>query len=513
MLRSQRGAEVLLLVVALLTLPIPSSSQEERACELLIGYGGPGFLPLVDGGVISFSVGEQLYALSPLNDSRVRLVDPSGREERYFLEDRTRTLLREFARGDGGVWRFVSDDGCEMTLAVSERGSLFYGTITVWRDVRDQLTLSFEGPPYIGFRVEEPTDNRSAIWARPGDEVYFDIGVPFRSVLLYLSYPDPVTIYGEVGYTPFSYTIDPIVGVYRYQRPVNGTVVSLKIPNLGSTGPEGIFPLRYGSYTVRVVGLSPEGQTFFKTFDVEVAPFAFRSPKFSTYKQLSLNEFREGVSLVFLNYETGAMESIHLQVALYDVMVIDQTSGDVIEDYSLNVAGFVDVRDGPVTVLVPQRFNLREMQLEDNALTIKPSLRVGGVDISDVIGEVVVTRNSVTVLKVPMSEVLLRVRLAGYPEPLRAKLSLNGTFSAELNGSARLRIPAFVYNATAETSWGTARRLFDASKEKEVELVVYTPSDFMLALALVAAAQLIAFTVISLRAYRAKGHHRVKSDR
>ncbi|MDW8041841.1 MAG: hypothetical protein RMJ75_03430 [Nitrososphaerota archaeon] len=502
-----------MLTLTLLSLPVTGLSQAEKTCGLLIGYSGNGFLPFVDGGDLSFAVGEQLYVLSPSGGSTVFLTDPQGRKDKYVLTEKAPTLLREFARGDGGVWRLLLDDGCEMTLVVSERGSLLYGVITVEKDTHDQLILNLQGPPYLGFRVEEPADDRSALRAKPGGELLLDVGRPFRFVVLYLLYPDRFTISGKVSGTPFTYTIDPLVGVYRYDRPVRGTVVPVRLPELGRVGQGGIFPLRYGTYSIRLVGATPDGQTFTGTFTVEVAPFEFRVPRLSTYRQLNVNELRDGIRLVYLNYETGTMESINLNLPLYEVKVVDAVTGQTIDYYSFNVEGFVSVRDGAVTVLVPQRFDFREIRQVDDALTVTPSVTVGGIDVSDAIGEVTLYPGRETVLAVPMSEVLLRVRLAGHPDAIKAKLSLNGSLSIELNGAATLRIPAYVYNVTAETQWGTARQLFNASREQEVELVVYTPTDFTLALAFVAAAQLIALAVFSVRVYRARAAHRVKSDR
>ncbi|MCS6788132.1 MAG: hypothetical protein NZ733_02430 [Aigarchaeota archaeon] len=511
MRRSLLGAE-LLIVAVLLSAPLPAASQATEPCALLVGYGGQGFLPFVDGGALNFAVGERLHVLTPAGGATVQLIDPRGRVERYELAGGIQTRLKEFGRGDGGVWRLVSGDRCEMTLTVSERGSVIYGEVVVEKDFRGAIVLSIRGPPYIGFSVEEPRDDRNVLWTRPGGELLLELGRPIRSVVVYLLYPDRVTISGKVGETPFTYTIDPLVGVYRYERPVRGTQVPVRLPELGSVGPGGTFPLRYGTYTLRVMGTAPDGQQFSMTFAVEVAPFAFRAPRLSTYLVTDVDKLREGIRLVFLNYETGTVESIALKVPMYEVVVLDERTGQPIEDYSLSVEGMIGVRDGAATVLLPRSFDLREVQVGEDVLKVKPSLIIEGVNLTGVVREVILRRGEPTVLSVPMSEVQLRVRLAGHQDAIRAKVSLNGSTPLELEGAARIRLPAYLYNATAETPWGRVGGLFDASREREVELVVYAPTDLTLALAFAAAAQLAVLAAISLRAYRAGSRHRVKSE-
>ncbi|MCS7133526.1 MAG: hypothetical protein NZ921_01825 [Candidatus Caldarchaeum sp.] len=107
------------IVVLLLLIAVsPISYVNALTNYWLIGFGGGYMVPLLNGGVLEYGVGESLVVMSVGRDGLVTLVSPAGVVEQIPVKDGSRTVLRKFGMADVGEWTVTVDGTASMKAVV-----------------------------------------------------------------------------------------------------------------------------------------------------------------------------------------------------------------------------------------------------------------------------------------------------------------------------------------------------------------------------------------------------------
>ncbi|MDJ0275158.1 MAG: hypothetical protein QXO17_01980 [Nitrososphaerota archaeon] len=477
---------ILLILLVLPAFPLQVSNAQETF-PLLLGYGGWSYLPFVGGSELVFMAGETLTAFSPSTEVVLKLIPPSGDQVTVTLKPRTRVAVRTFGPQDVGTWFLEDPSGQRMTIRVVDPAAPLFGTLSIERWSEDLVLLRVQGSSAVGFETTERSDADGVPRVLPGQELTVNVPVPLRGAVVYLMYPDRVSLTGTVGGIPFSYSTDAVIARYDFDLPFGMTNFTVRLPLLGTVGPGGTFPMRYGTVLVQVVGISPTGQRVTFTQRIEVSPFGSSVPRLTSTKTVPVVDLLErDLELIYLNYRSGSVERLRFRVPHYGLMVIDARRMSFIEDYSASLRGHVAFRVGIVTYFLPSTIGVPP-QGSSGPLELE-KLRVYGFDVSQLVGEVILRPNEVTIVSVPVSNVDLRVRVAGSDRLLEAQLLVNGSGPIRVPGRTTLRLPSGYYNLTAVTPFGTVSKVVSALSDVSVELVVYSLTEE--ATALLAAALL-----------------------
>ncbi len=494
-----------LLVALLLTAGSLQTSHAQESFPLLLGYGGRSYLPFVGGSELVFMVGEALVVYSPASEVALKLSPPSGEPVSLTLQPRTPFPVRAFGPEDVGTWTLEVQSGERMRIRVVDPNVPLFGTVFVERWSDDQVLLRVQGSNAIGFEVEPIPGAPAAVRALPGQRLTVSVPVPLRGAVVYLMYPERVTLSGTVGGIPFSYSTDAVIARYDFDVPFGMTNFTVQLPLLGTVGPGGTFPLRYGNVVVQIVGIAPGGQRATFTQQIEVSPFSTAAPRLVSTRTVRLVELLErGAELVYLNYRTGRVEQLRVNVPYYGLAVVDPRRNVPIADYSAQVPGYTDFRVGNTTYFLPSAIGIPQAPEAEQRTLRLTGLRVHGFDVSSTVGEVELRPYLVTSVSVPLSSVKLRVRVAGTERLLSATLLVNGSGPLRVEGSATFDLPSGYYNLTAETSLGTVSKVVSALFDVEVDLVVYGFSEEAAVLLAAALLQASVLGYLVIRALRLK---------
>ncbi len=507
-LQGSEAAAAGLLAALLVALSSLHTSYAQESFPVLLGYGGRNYLPFVGGSELVFMVGETLTVYSPATEVTLKLIPPSGEPVALQVQPRTRVAVRTFGPDDVGTWFIEVPSGERMRLRVVDPNAPLFGTVSVEKWSDDQVLLRVQGSSAIGFEAEEGSSGPPVVRALPGQKLTVSVPVPLRGAVVYLLYPERVTLSGTVGGIPFTYSTDAVIARYEFDVPFGVANFTVQLPLLGTVGPDGTFPLRYGNVVVQITGISPAGQRATFTQQIEVSPFSAAVPRLTSSKTLRLVELLEkGIDLVYLNYRTGKVERFRISMPYYGLMVIDLRRKAAVSEYSASLPGYTDFRIGNVTYFLPSSLSIPPPQDVVQRTVRLAGLRVYGFDVSRTVSEVELRPYLVTVVSVPLSSVKLRVRVAGTERLLGASLYVNGSGPMRVEGSAALLLPAGYYNLTAETPLGTVSKVVSAHLDVDVDLVVYTFSEEALVLLAAALLQASVLGYLVMRVVRLR--HRV----
>jgi hypothetical protein len=486
------GSEVAVavLIAALLAASVSlQTSFAQESFPVLLGYGGRSYLPFVGGSELVFMVGETLVAYPPASEVVLKLFPPKGGPITLTLQPRSRVTVRTFGPEDVGTWTLEVPSGERMRVRVVDPNAPLFGTLSVEKWSDDQVLLRVQGSSAVGFEAEVTTGSPATLRALPGEKLTVSVPVPLRGTVVYLMYPDRLTLSGNIGGIPFTYSTDAVIARYDFDVPFGMTNFTVQLPLLGTVGPGGTFPLRYGTVVVQISGISPAGQRATFTQQVEV----------------TLGDLLEkGVELVYLNYRTGKVERLRLNMPYYGIMVVDPRRDVIVADYSVTVPGHTDFRSGRITFYLPSAVSIPPSSEAEQRTLKLTGLKVHGFDVSRIVGEVELRPYVVTLVSVPLSSVKLRVRVAGTERLLSASLFVNGSGPVRVEGSATLVLPSAYYNLTAVTPLGTVSRVLGAHSDVDVDLVVYSFSEEAVLLLAAAFLQASVLGYLVLRALRLK---------
>ncbi len=512
----------LALAIAMLAV-LPPTVQPREGEFLLIGYGGEKLLPFLDGAKYRFVVGERLV-LKAIGAAVSAILETNRGEEHVF----------RIGAGEAvEVWRFRVEDvgtasltvigGGRATIEVLslEESTLGWidfqpaGFMTSDSDGQEVLEARIAGSTLSGFPITGGGTEARKIFVRPNSTLQLQIPANALSVKITLRHYDPIELSGYSGQLHILYRAEPIVAEYRFEG-AGATqqirFVDVYIPPLGETGENGLVPLRYGTLVVNIVYTGRGGGRFEQSFEVSVSPMVEEPPPLSSSKTIGLRDLiRNGLEVVVANLTTGRFERRIIRVPDYRVRVYDSHLGMWVEDYSVSIPGYLSLRNGSESVIVPKTVSIIEGGYRP-AITVRPTLKVYSVDISESVGLLTLEVGRPATVYVDGRLVEVEVRHAAGFIIQDSQIYVNDSLRG-VGGRLSLRLPAAIYNFSAETPFGKVYSTVNVRDMRRVVLVVRGYTAETLALITVFLIQLSIFAMYSWRWYRSlrrKGARGVK---
>ncbi|MEM0482348.1 MAG: hypothetical protein QXM16_05630 [Nitrososphaerota archaeon] len=477
----EKGIASLALVIAMLVV-IPPTGQSQENGFLLIGYGGEKFLPFLDGARYRFVVGERLVLKAIGIDVSV-----------IFTTNRGQEYLFHVGAGEAvEVWRFRSEDVGTVALTVIGGGRAIIEVLSLeesalgWIDFQpagfmptdsygqEVLEARIVGSTLSGFAIKGERTETRKIFVKPNSTLQIQIPPNALSAKVTLRHYDPIELSGYNGKLHVLYRVEPIVAEYKFDEAVAGLsmrVVDVHIPALGEVGENGLVPLRYGTLVVNLVYTGRGGGRFEQSYEVTVSPITEEPPPVGSTMTIGLGELiRNGLEVITANLTTGRFERHVIRVPDYRVRVYDSHLGSWVDNYSISLPGYLSLKNGSESVIIPKTVSITEGE-HASIITIRPSLKVYSVDVSESVGLLTLEAGRPVTIYVDGRLVEVEVRhAAGFliqDSQIYVNDSLRGT-----GGRISLRLPAGAYNFSAETPFGRVYSTVDIGDVARVVLVV-----------------------------------------
>lgn len=507
----EKNITVLTLICALLlAIPQMGSAQEEGV--LLIGYGGEKFLPFLDGARYRFVVGERLILKAIGSDITVTLTTNKGEVYAFQIEEGEAEKVWTFRSADAGAMSLAILGGGRATLEVMsmEESALGWielrpvGVVQTEAGLDEVLEAKIVGSTLSGFEAGEGEAAEQRIFARPNSTIYLQVPQGALGVKITLRHYDYIQLSGYIGTLHVRYRVEPIIAEYslnetsQTQAP---TSVAVRLPPLGETGEGGLIPLRYGTIIVSLVYAGRGGGRFEQTYEVLVTPFLEEPPAMSSVVSKGLRELlHTGLRVISLNLTTGVFEPRTILVPNYRVRVYDSHLNEWVEDYSVSFTGYLSLKNGTETVIIPRAIPITE-QDQAPKISLKPLLTVYSVDLSQRMGVVDLEEGRTSTIFVDGRRVKVEVRHAAGFLIREARIYVNDSFRGG-GGELSLKLPAGVYNFSADTPFGIIHSVEDVREVTNVVLLVRGYTAETLALITIFLVQLSVFMMYAWRWYK-----------
>jgi len=503
-----RASPALALAV-LIVMVIQPMGQAQEEGFLLVGYGGEKFLPFLDGARYRFVVGESLVLKAIGSDISVILTTSKDEEHVFRIGAGDSLEVRRFGPGDVGLMSLAVVGGGKAVIEVLsvEESALGWiefqpvGTVSNGSGTQEVLEARIVGSTLSGFELRGEEGEGRRIFVRPNSTLQLQIPANALNAKVTLLSQDFIELSGYTGQLHLVYRVEPVVAEYMFN--VTGTgqlvrVVDVHIPALGEVGENGLVPLRYGILLMSLVYTARSGGRFEQNFEVMVSPIMDEPPPMSSTVTITLEELlRSGLEVVTADLSTGRFEHRVVRVPDYRVIVYDTYFGSWVEDYSISFTGYVSLRNGTESIIIPSTVSISEEEYPSR-IAIRPSFTVYSVDISDSIGPVTLEAGRTVTIYVEGRLVDVEVRHAAGFLIQDSSIYVNDTFRG-VGGSLSLRLPAGIYNFSAATPFGKVFSAADVRDVRRVVLVVRGYTAETLALITVFLIQLSIFAMYSWR--------------
>ncbi|GBC71664.1 hypothetical protein HRbin02_01449 [Candidatus Calditenuaceae archaeon HR02] len=509
----EKSLASLVLVIAILAVHQPTvQSQEQEDGFLLIGYGGEKFLPFLDGARYRFVVGEGLVLKAIGHDVSVILTTNWGEEHAFHVGAGEAVEIWRFRGEDVGTAALTVIGGGRATIEVLslEESALGWidfqpaGFMPADSDGQEVLEARIVGSTLSGFAITGEGGGARKIFIRPNSTLHLQIPPNALSVKIALRHYDSIELSGYSGRLHILYRAEPIVAEYRFEgtgEDLPMRVVDVYIPPLGETGENGLVPLRYGTLVVNLVYTGRGGGRFEQSFEVTVSPIAEEPPPVSSSTTIVLRDLlRNGLEVVTANLTTGRFERRIIRVPDYRVRVYDSHLRVWVEDYSISLPGYLSLRNGSESVIIPKTISIIEGGYTP-IISVRPSLKVYSVDVSESIGPLTLEAGKPVTIYVDGRLVEVEVRHAAGFIIQDSQIYINDSLRG-VGGRLSLRLPGGIYNFSAETPFGKVYSTVDVRDVAHVVLVVRGYTAETLALITVFLIQLSIFAIYFWRWYR-----------
>jgi hypothetical protein len=489
---------LLLLMATLFVSMLPAHSQEKG--HLLIGYGGGKYLPFLEGATYTFLVGERLVVAAVGRDISITLSLPDQGSFAFLAKGGESQVIREFRKEDKGIAILSAAGMGSATIRVLEIEEAAAGWISIVRVADQLLELSVAGSALSGFEAAAQGDEPARLVVSPGSTVR--IIPPDRTLYarILLRYAEDTVISGYVSGVYLTYSSESLVAEYSFNgtitRPLRGPL-TVSIPNLSVVGAGGFLPLRYGSLKMVAQFVTQGAPRREQTWDLVVSPIPEPQPSLTPRIRVDLAHLlSEGVAVVTANLTKGEYDRRIFKPPHYRVAVYDEELREYVNDYSITVPGFLSIRNGSETILMPSLVPV--IGEEPESLKVVPDLTVYSVSLSRDIEPLMLDAQELTVVRVRGREVGVEVRLAaGYPVT-DAVVYVNGSLVGS-GSRLRLKLPLGVYNFSAQTQYGYVSETVDVRESGEVQLVLRVLTPDVVALIMLLSVQLFYLAMHTLR--------------
>jgi hypothetical protein len=323
-----------LLILLILSL----QPHAELQAVWMIGYGEEQMLPLLEGGSLSFSVGETLVVKLLGRNGFLELKPPSGAAERFYVPDGYPRELRRFTPADVGEWVLTTDDGLTTRIKVEDIERM--PSFTVSTNLKPEEVVFAASASTQGYALF--MDNKWVDVVTAGSPVEIRLESLNISLARFdlLRNAGPLSYSGLLQRKPYSITIDQLVMSKLVQsKTVNNTsVFTVTLPEAGSVGTSGFRQLSYGPHVMRLVSTTDNRVLYEK--EVVVVPKSLNVlPGLSRSVRIDFGTAAAKNLTLVVGNSLGDVWFVILRPPAATVSLYDSNHAEVLKNYSLSTPG------------------------------------------------------------------------------------------------------------------------------------------------------------------------------
>lgn len=318
-----------LVIILLITLVIASISPALASEEAMvfIGLGEEEFFPMIDGAELVVKTGESIYALSIGGLEELRLMSPSGSEEKVILDGSVKLVKRFDERDEEGFWTLSTQKGVKINLI--HRRPVDELKVAIDFRIKDTSTIVLELRPERGVFAFFSYCCEGII-VRPGEKVNIriDDATDHPYVIELLDPERKLSLEGRLnGGVDYSVYASGLIGRWILYPVENGgsRSVSFILPKLHHVGNDGVFPLTIGPKIIRISVMTGVSVIERRTFPIIVVPNEVDGRFFATKLEMGLNDSSKPIDIVVGN-EVGDVKSIRVMLPIATLRTVSSES-------------------------------------------------------------------------------------------------------------------------------------------------------------------------------------------
>lgn len=317
----------------------------------MVGYTGFYLLPMLDGGVLTYQEGEELWAMIPDRAATITLTSPSGASTTISLEAGKPILLKTFEPEDErGNWT-LSWENTRLTLTyLEEPGAadpvlISYALAGGWLEAK----LETEGEAFF---LDPVRDGMILLAAGSEQQIPLkELGLPGGEVVLDLIYPGGLKYRGRLSGRPYELDVEAVAGrLVGFWR--KGTL-TLRLPNLHEVGAGGIVPLRRGEAIMRIHGEKETTEIKVYVTGPEFAEWG--GVKVARTLHIPLQDALNQTLRIIALKTDGRVQRLFSKPPLTEIRLRDQL-GRLVGNLTIDAAGFqAEALDGEAYLLLSEK--------------------------------------------------------------------------------------------------------------------------------------------------------------
>jgi len=317
----------------------------------MIGYGEEQMLPLLEGGSLTFSVGETLVVKLLGRNGFLELRSPSGAAERFYVPDGYPRELRSFTSADVGEWVLTTDEGLTTRIKVEDIGLM--PSFTVSTNLKPEEVVFAASASTQGFALF--IDNKWVDVVPAGSPVEIRLESFNTSLARFdlLRKAGPLSYSGLLQQKPYSIVIDQLVMSKLVQSKTlnNTSVFTVTLPEAGSVGASGLRQLSYGPHVMRLISTTDNRVLYEK--EVVVVPKSLNAlPGLSRAVEIDFRTAAATNLTLVVGNSLGDIWFVILRPPAATVSLYDINHAIVLKNYSLSTPGFSSTgKDGLTKVI------------------------------------------------------------------------------------------------------------------------------------------------------------------
>ncbi|MDW7986041.1 MAG: hypothetical protein RMI88_02320 [Nitrososphaerota archaeon] len=449
---------IILIISSTLFLHTSLAEPQAKDPSVMIGFSRNYLFPLLDGGILYFEKGEQLWAMVIEEKTTLSLISPSKDIKTYDLSPLQPTLIKTFNDDDPvGEW-ILNNNGRNLTIILSERAQLSNFVQLNYRLQKGMLLIDIANGNQSAFII---TDVGGRVLIPAGTELTIMLkdlnlveGEYDGEIVVDLVYRDEFNYSGRLNGRPYLVKMESIAG--RVIGKIEGDIVKLSIPNLHTVGSGGIIPVRMGEAILKVKHpLSVEPRSLEKNnsssldlqrIEIYVVDKSFmRWAGVRTAKSVMIN-VREALNktLRILSSNGSSSGISYSTVPISSVLFYEPRLNRIIENISVVV-------DGRQSVVVD---DIAYILLSDSETAVPNLVSDGGEEISVhaylnqfkiYSGKFKISRGELKTIPVQLHSINIQAFLPNNERALSGELKINGSRLNYLNGSGSALLPTGTY--------------------------------------------------------------------
>ncbi|MEN2974331.1 MAG: hypothetical protein ABDH32_01985 [Candidatus Caldarchaeales archaeon] len=496
-----------------ISIHLVESQVEDQS--VMVGFTNSYLFPLLDGGMLYFEKGENLWVMAIEDDAKVSLISPTKDTETFSLEPLQPTLIKKFSKDDQvGEWILQSGKN-NLTVILSEEVESPEIVRLNYRIKNEELIVELANRTQSSFIIDVEDGD---ILIPAGVEVEIEIedlnlteGKYYGEVVMDLVYPEEFTYSGKLDGRPYLISMESTAG--RIIGKIDKEFMRLSIPGLHTVGAGGIIPVRKGEallkvrYTSidRVDGIEEDEVTTPNLGDLKIhvvddSFIEWAGKKASKSITLNVREALNKTLRVISSFE-DKLELSYSMIPLSSMIFYEPRLNKIVGNISVIANGYqVEVVDNIVYVLLSDSESTLSIPVTRSSREILVRAYVNQFRAYE--GRVNIGLGEQKIIPVKLYHLQIQAFFPNNTQVLYGELKMNGSRLNYYNGTATMLIPPGTYKIefTIDEWYGNADLKVSEDASIKITLVRgFTILDYLRIVAIIEVAIIVFFIILMIR--------------